>query len=209
MQSDRTLPYLDLIDWWEASRWAAKAQCEQASQDLKSYAVQATDGLTTSQLMQANSSDRALIETHIANRIQACEEALVNSIAPVAMDYDLGNPTQLVTAYQGWSYWDLGRVLVGGSAPAAAAILGTRAAATAVAAMGAAVVAAPITVTVGLAGMVWGAYATAGAKRADYKNALSTMIDQVLLSLDGPDSSVLARQFFRLERIIQQQDAPN
>lgn len=209
MQSDRTLHYLDLIDWWEASRWTAKARCEQESQDLKSYAAQAADDLSTSQLMQTNSSDRALIEAHIATRIQACEEALVNSITSFLMDFDLGNPTQLATAYQGWSYWDLGRVLIGGSAPAAAAILGTRAAATAIAAIGATVVAAPVTITVGLAGMVWGAYSTAEAKRTDYKKALCTMIDQVLLSLDGPESSVLSRQFFRLDRIIQQQGASN
>lgn len=207
MQSDRALPYLELIDWWEESRWAATVECEGASRDLKTYAIRATANLPKSHLLQSRSSERDLIETHIARRIQACEEALLNSITSLITDHISVNPSPISTTYEGWSYWDLGRVLVGGSAPAAVAVLGTRAAAGAVAALGTAVIAAPLTVTVGLAGVVWGAYSAAEAKRSDYSDALSAMIDKALLSLDGPESSVLSRQFSRLDRIVQQQEA--
>ncbi len=202
MTAPNSIPMLELIDWWEASRWSAQELCLATSEHLKSYAQDAVAKLSSNQLMLTKSTERDLLEDYIKQEIGGCQAELAQRLnVDLAPEPD-GRTVSILPAFTGWSYWDLATILLGGSAPTAAVLAGGRAAAGVAATAGLAVLAAPITIAAGVAGLAWGAYSAADTKRTAYLETLLAGIDSALLAQDSDETSVLSRHYSHLDQIL-------
>ncbi len=183
MTAPNSIPMLELIDWWEASRWSAQELCLATSEHLKSYAQDAVAKLSSNQLMLTKSTERDLLEDYIKQEIGGCQAELAQRLnVDLAPEPD-GRTVSILPAFTGWSYWDLATILLGGSAPTAAVLAGGRAAA-------------------GVAGLAWGAYSAADTKRTAYLETLLAGIDCALLAQDSDETSVLSRHYSHLDQIL-------
>lgn len=201
MPSDDDLRLLDLLDWWEGHRWAAAQLCSDESARLKAKVLEAVENLSVSELIFSSSEERSKIEEYIAQEIMRVEVSLTSSLAQEASGLSKKTATQAsVTDYSGWSYWDLGRLALGGGAPSAIALAGGRAATRVLAAAGLATIAAPVTIMAALGGLAWSAYSTGEHMRTSYRDALMEGIDRCLHA--DPEASVLARHCAALDQIF-------
>lgn len=201
MPSDE-LRLLDLLDWWEGQRWAAAQLCSDESARLKAKVLEAVENLSVSELIFSSSEERSKIEEYIAQEIIRVEVSLTANLAQSVCASPQNTATQTtVTDYSGWSYWDLGRLALGGGAPTAIALAGGRAATGVLAAAGLATIAAPVTIIAALGGLAWSAYSTGEHMRTSYRDALMEGIDRCLHA--DPEASVLARHCAALDQVFQ------
>ncbi|HCY99436.1 MAG: hypothetical protein A3D16_23595 [Rhodobacterales bacterium RIFCSPHIGHO2_02_FULL_62_130] len=201
MPNDDDLRLLDLLDWWEGHRWAASQLCLDESAQLKATVFEAVENLSVTELIFSSSDERAKIEEYIAQEIMRVETSLTASLAQEISNLSKETATQApITDYSGWSYWDLGRLALGGGAPTAIAIAGGRAATGVLAAAGLATIAAPVTIVAALGGLAWSAYSTGEQMRTSYRDALMEGIDRCLLA--DPEASVWARHCAVLDQIF-------
>jgi hypothetical protein len=143
------------------------------------------------ELIFSSSEERSKIEEYIAQEITRIETSLTAGLAKEISNLTFETPTQgPITDYSGWSYWDLGRLALGGGAPTAIAIAGGRAATGVLAAAGLATIAAPVTIVAAL-GFLLGQRTRQEANAISYRDALMEGIDRC--SVCDPDASVLAR----------------
>jgi hypothetical protein len=201
MPSDKDLRLLDLLDWWEGHRWAASELCSDESAKLKAKVLEAVENLSVGELIFSSSEERSKIEEYIAQEITRIETSLTAGLAKEISNLTFETPTQgPITDYSGWSYWDLGRLALGGGAPTAIAIAGGRAATGVLAAAGLATIAAPVTIVAALGGLAWSAYSTGEQMRISYRDALMEGIDRCLFA--DADASVLVRHCAVLDQIL-------
>jgi hypothetical protein len=206
MPSDE-LQLLDLLDWWEGQRWAAAQLCSDESARLKAKVLEAVENLSVSELIFSSSEERSKIEEYIAQEIMRVEVSLTANLAQSVCASSQNTATQTsVTDYSGWSYWDLGRLALGGGAPTAIALAGGRAATGVLAAAGLATIAAPVTIMAALGGLAWSAYSTGEHMRTSYRDALMEGIDRYLHS--DPEASVLARHCAALDQVFKSATGP-
>jgi hypothetical protein len=200
--NDRLFGYSEIIDWWESERLASSQACFGLEEKLFERAKQETANLAHHHLMMEDSDERKNLEDSISKEIRKLDKKfLMATVKGIAQDPVPSGQAANVSEYAGWSFWDFGKLLVGGGSAGSAAIAGSRMAPAALAAVGLGALAAPITIAVGLVGLAWSAYSVSGQKRSDYLQALNAGISQKLTAIDDPEKSVLSRQLARLDAL--------
>lgn len=200
--NDRLLEYSDILDWWEAERLAAHKATFELQNVLLDRAQKETDNIPDYHLWIESSEEREALETSIFNDIRKLDaKFLLRTIKDTGPDVPSQENDGRISQYSGWSFWDLGKVLVGGGSAGGAVVAGSRAAPAAFAAVGLGVLAAPITIAAGLAGLAWSAYSVSTKKRDEYLNTLTGGISKTLTATDPPEESVLSRQLARIDAI--------
>lgn len=195
------LQQLEILDWWELHRWSAAQACAEECARLKAHVRKEVEALSVSEIIASSSEERAQIEAYLAHEIDRIAAELTKNLVadlPALVETTQASPT--IADYNGLSYWDWTKALIGGGAPAALALTGARVAPGFLAAFGLAAIAAPAAIALAVGGIVWSAYSTTDGKRTAYLDALSDGIDRVLLK--DPAESVLARHHEVLGRIF-------
>lgn len=200
--NDSLFGYSQIIDWWEAERLAAWQACFGLQETLFERAKQECANVSHHQLLMEDSDERKNLEASISKAIHKLDKKfLMATVKDISQDAVPSCKGANVSQYAGWSFWDIGKVIVGGGTAGSAAIAGSRVAPAALAAVGLGALAAPITIAAGLAGLAWSAYSVSGQKRSEYLQALNAGISQKLTAIDDPEKSVLSRQLARLDAL--------
>lgn len=200
--NDSLFGYSEVIDWWEAERLAASQACFGLQETLFERAKQETANVSHHHLLMEDSDERKSLEASIFKEIHKLDQQfLMATVKGISQDAVPSGQGANVSQYAGWSFWDIGKLIVGGGSAGSAAIAGSRVAPAALAAVGLGVLAAPITIAAGVAGLAWSAYSVSGQKRSEYLQALNAGISQKLTAIDDPEKSVLSRQLARLDAL--------
>lgn len=200
--NDSLFGYSEIIDWWEAERLAASQACFGLQDTLFERAKQTTANVSHHHLLMEDSDKRKNLEASIFKEIHKLDKKfLMATVKGIGQDPVSSGPGANVSQYAGWSFWDFGKLIVGGGSAGSAAIAGSRVAPAALAAVGLGALAAPVTIAAGLAGLAWSAYSVSGQKRSEYLQALNAGISQKLTAIDDPEKSVLSRQLARLDAL--------
>ena len=200
--NDSLFRYSEIIDWWEAERLAASQACYGLQETLFERARQEIENVSHHHLLMEDSDERTNLEADIFKEIHKLDKKfLMATVKGIGQDAVPSGQGENVSQYAGWSFWDIGKLIVGGGSAGSAAIAGSRVAPAALAAVGLGALAAPITIAVGMAGVAWSAYSVSGQKRAQYLQALIAGISQKLTAIDDLEESVLSRQLARLDAL--------
>lgn len=200
--NDSLIGYSEIIDWWEAERLAASQACFGLKETLFERAKQETANVSHHHLLMEASDERKNLEASLFREIHKLDEKFrMATVKGIGQDAVPSGQGANVSQYDGWSFWDIGKLIVGGGSAGSAAIAGSRVAPAALAAVGLGALVAPITIAAGLAGLAWSAYSVSVQKRSDYLQALNTGISQKLTAIDEPEKSVLSRQLARLDAL--------
>jgi hypothetical protein len=161
---------------------------------LLERAKKVAENISHQHLLKDASEERKTLETSIIYDIRKLDAKFLRAtVKDPGVDTLSTGDDRSISQYSGWSFWDLGKLLVGGGSAGGAVVAGSRAA------LGA--LAAPVTIAAGLAGLAWSAYLVFGQKRTEYLKALNAGILQTLTANDGPETSVLSRQLARIDAI--------
>lgn len=193
----------DLIDWWEEERWSGKEACESARSELWGYSEEAVAEIAYDHLFREDSHERNILEKAISFKIQSVEARLTQRIA-LEVETGPASPGVSLTDYDGWSVWDIGGLVLGGSSAGATVAVGSRVAPAMLGAIGISTLVAPVAIAAGGLALAVSAYTVSGNKRRSYGEALKAGIEQALLSQASPGASVLSRHFARLDLLLQQ-----
>jgi hypothetical protein len=200
--NDRLFEYSEIIDWWEAERLAASQACFGLQETLFERVKQESENVSSHHLLMEESDERKNLEASIFREIHKLDKKfLMATVKGIGQDPGPSGQGANVSQYAGWSFWDIGKLIVGGGSAGSAAIAGSRVAPAALAAVGLGALAAPMTIAAGLAGLAWSAYSVSGQKRSEYLQALNAGISQKLTAIDDPEKSVLSRQLARLDAL--------
>lgn len=200
--NDSLFRYSEIIDWWEAERLAAWQACFDLQETLFERAKQGTANVLHQHLLMEDSDGRKNLEASIFKEIRKLDEKFwMATVKVISQDPMPSGQGANISQYAGWSFWDIGKLIVGGGSAGSAAIAGSRVAPAALGAVGLSALAAPITIAAGLAGLAWLAYSVSGQKRSEYLQALNAGISQTLTAIDDPEKSVLSRQLARLDAL--------
>lgn len=189
--------YCEVIDWWETERVAAHKACFKLQDELFNRAQKETTKIAHHHLWIETSEERNTLETSIFDDIRKLDAKF---LMETVKDTGLGALSQgddgCISQFSGWSFWDLGKLLVGGGSAGGAVAAGSR-----VATFALGTLAAPITIAAGLVGLTWSAYSVSGQKRKEYLKVLNEGISKTLTATDAPEKSVLSRQLARIDAI--------
>lgn len=200
--NDSLFEYSGVIDWWEAERLAAHNTCFELQNALLDRAEKETENISHHHLWIEASEERKTLETSIFDEIRKLDAKFLKAtVKNPGQDTPPRGDDGSIGQYSGWSFWDLGKLLVGGGSAGGAVVAGSRAAPAALATIGLGALAAPVTIAAGLAGLAWSAYSVTGQKRTEYLKALNAGILQTLTANNGPETSVLSRQLARIDAI--------
>lgn len=149
------------------------------------------------------SGPRTALETDILRQIEEAELSLANALEHTLVTKQAAGA---LTDYSGWSIKDLGQLAIGGSGTAAAVTFAARATPGLLGMIGlgaASVVATPLAVIVGAAGVAWSATTAAGNKRDAYLKVVQDAITRLLTAQHDKETSVLSRHLRRLDDVFQ------
>ena len=196
------IEYSEIIDWWEAERLTASQACFALQDELIERAERKIEKISYQHLLMESSNERESLEASISKAIHKLDTTFL-----MATVKDTGQETgahvigENISRYDGWSFWDIGKIIAGGGSAGGAVIAGSRAVPLALPAAGLATLAAPVTIAAGIAGLAWSAYSVSGQKRTEYLETLKAGIVATLTATDQQDKSVLSRQIARIDAL--------
>lgn len=196
------IEYSEIIDWWEAERLFALQACSALQDELFELAEREIENISYQHLLTESSNERGNLEASISKAIHKLDTRfLITTVKDKGQETDAHGFGENISRYQGWSFWDIGKIFAGGGSAGGALLAGSRAVPLALPAAGLATLAAPVTIVAGIAGLAWSAYSVSGQKRSQYLQASKAGIAGTLTATDQPDKSVLSRQFARLDAL--------
>ena len=124
--NDHLFEYSEIIDWWEAERLSASQACFGLQETLFERAKQDTANVSHHHLLMEASDERKNLEASIFKEIHKLDKKfLMATVKGIGQDPVPSGRGANVSQYAGWTFWDIGKLIVGGGSAGSAAIAGS------------------------------------------------------------------------------------